>query len=88
MTETTSFKKDLGLVKMKPYLKEGEVFIGNWADDSSPRTEGERTGWEAAIDMNGGGNEVPWKNIRVVETAFDVDGNKLKHSVALVGTPK
>ena len=79
---------------IKPYLQEGEVFITNSADGNddnwkmSLHREDERSGQQLASELMSYGEHGKWESVRVVNKAFDVNGQPIKGMVALVGTPK
>ena len=91
MAEAGELKVDLGLEKIKPFMKDGEVFVTNAPDGKDKMTKSlkQETGQQLAQRLAGyadrGGK---WQAVRVVDQAFDVEGKLVKGMVALVGTPK
>lgn len=79
---------------LKPFMNEGEVWITNAFDENSEEwrhrvhTKEDKSGQQLAAELMSYGKAGKWKSIRVIDKAFDIDGNPLNNMVALVGTPK
>lgn len=96
MAEDTTEKVNLGREQLKKYLNEGEVFMTNAPKkselmrsridaDGSIKSEKEESGNQLAERLASYGG---WESIRVLDTAFDVEGKPINGMVALVGVPK
>lgn len=72
---------DKGDEALKPHLQEGEVFITNGGTDEL--FEDSALSQAVALQLSG-----RWRSVRIIsDIAFDVDGNLLPKTSAIVGVP-
>lgn len=94
--DTVEKKVNLGLEQLKPLLKEKEVFVTNAAKNSELMVSRIDENGKIAFEKEESGNQLAnrlasyggWESIRVLDTAFDIEGKPIKGMVALVGVPK
>lgn len=77
-------KINLGHEKIKPHLREGEVFVGN----ADLPTEGEFNDGDASRVVHGLMQSGRYESARWISVAYDIDGNYLSYMAAVVAKPK
>lgn len=97
MAEDTGEKKvNLRMEQMKPLMGEGEVWVTNVTKNSERMVSRIDEYGKIKFEKEESGNQLAarlasydtWESIRVVDTAFDSEGQPIKGMVALVGVPK